>query len=314
MDGPRVTSENWTEREGVVAVDRATLAARAIWRETPLRDVGIDGQIEHVLPNGVVTGRIIAVQIKSGPSHWERRNSAVVKVTPEPKHRAYWERHPLPVIVVLHDEQQGKTIWTDARAQLRRGATSIEVPLASAFDGDGVKRALASDGPLPEQRRSADEVLKEMATHRHPNPGFRLSFLDLFAGGMTDVAHSLYFGMDLVTETQDVLAVHPGGNGQISIGAPEYAFIDDYVAFLIARDLARVDFDAWRRMDERFQMTGKWVTPLTAAGEELVARVSELYPDLAGVLRERSVGMVLRDMDERVAMQIELADRLLSME
>lgn len=310
MDGPRVGPEDWTEREGVQAVDRAALAARVIWRETPLRDVGIDGQLEHVLPDGVVSGRIVAVQIKSGPSFWERKDATTVKVTPVVKHRAYWARHPLPVILVLHNEKTSETIWADARSQLRVGATSITLPLANKLDAAGVKRALASDGPLPEERRQVDEILREMAERRHPNPGFRVSFLDLFTGGMTDIAHNLYFGMDLAHETQDVLAVLPGGNNMVSIGHDEYSFLDDYVTFLIARDLARVNFDAWKRMNDRFQMTGTWIAPLTKAGEEVVARIAELHPDLVGVTRERSVGMTLRDMDERVQQQLELANRL----
>lgn len=312
MDGPRITDSDWTEDYGVLAVQRAALEARCVWRPTATRDVGIDGQLEHVLPDGVVSGRIVAVQIKSGPSYWTRRDGDDILVTPHEKHRVYWARHPLPVILVLHHEAEGLTIWADARAQLRAGATTVRVSRTCIFDAKGVHAALAADGPVPGLRQTPDAILAELAARRHPNPGFRLSFLDLFAGGMTDVAHTLYFGMDLVTETQDVLAVLPGGNGQISIGEAEFAFLDDYVSFLIARDIARVDFDAWQHMKEQLQMVGAWICPLTATGRELVERVHELHPDLyhGGLFRERYIRMELREMDERVAMQQELARRL----
>ncbi len=65
------------------------------------------------------------------------------RVTPQQKHRSYWARHPLPVILVLHHEAEGKTIWADARAQIRAGAESISVDLDSTFDAAGVRVALA---------------------------------------------------------------------------------------------------------------------------------------------------------------------------
>jgi hypothetical protein len=183
--------------------------------------------------------------------------------------------------------------------------------LAQRLDAGGVVEALALDGPLPEARRSPEEVVEEMLIARHANPGFRLSYLDLFAGGMTDIAHSLYFGMDLARETQDVLAALPGGSGRIEVGADEFAFLDDYVVYLVTRDLARVSFDAWRRMAERFGMVGNFVAPLTSAGEELVEYLHQHHPDLfhAGLMRERSVTLVMSDIDARVPLQLELARR-----
>lgn len=312
MDGPTVGDRDFTERYGVRAVEGAVLDARCIWRETPLRDVGIDGQIEHCTPTGVVTGTMVAVQVKSGPSFFARDDGSNVLFTPEAKHRAYWARHPLPVIVVLHDEQTKRTIWADARAQLRAGATSLLVPHSNRFDAGGVHAALEADGPAPAERRSPAAVVEEMAANRHPDIGFCVSYLDLFLGGLTDVGHSLYFGMDLAVETQDVLAATPLGNGAVGIGSDEINFLDAYVAYLIARDLARVDFDAWRRMKEEFEMVGRFVAPLTATGEEMLAYLRVTHADLlhGGLMRERPVALDMRDIDERIPLQIELARRL----
>ena len=148
MDGPRVPERDFTERYGVLAVDRAALDARCIWRETPLRDVGIDGQIEHVLPSGVVSGRMIAVQVKSGTSFFSRADGHSVPFTPELKHRAYWARHPLPVIIVLHDER-GRSHRVGRCAP--SSGPSHDYPVRSLISSTqlGVLAALASDGPLP---------------------------------------------------------------------------------------------------------------------------------------------------------------------
>jgi Domain of unknown function (DUF4365) len=66
MDLPKYQTTNTTERLGVNAVAEAIARLGLIWRETPMADVGIDGQIEYVNKEGYATGRMIAVQIKSG--------------------------------------------------------------------------------------------------------------------------------------------------------------------------------------------------------------------------------------------------------
>lgn len=61
-----------TERAGVNAVASMVNDARCIWRETPLRDVGIDGQVEYVTPSGAATGRLVLLQVKSGATYFRR--------------------------------------------------------------------------------------------------------------------------------------------------------------------------------------------------------------------------------------------------
>ena len=58
------------ERNGILAFSMEVNKLGLIWRETPMVDVGIDGQIELVDDDGNATGRILAVQIKSGASYF----------------------------------------------------------------------------------------------------------------------------------------------------------------------------------------------------------------------------------------------------
>ncbi|HBA6539673.1 TPA: DUF4365 domain-containing protein, partial [Escherichia coli] len=97
MNFPKYHQTNSQERLGVNAVAEAIAKIGQIWRETPMADVGIDGQIEYVSPEGFATGRMIAVQIKSGPSFFQESQGDWV-FYPEEKHRFYWERFPLPVL------------------------------------------------------------------------------------------------------------------------------------------------------------------------------------------------------------------------
>ena len=307
MTGPIVPETAFTEEDGVIPVHRAVRAARCIWRETPTRDVGIDGQVEYVDPERVATGRIVAVQAKSGPSFFANETPAHVPYTPTPAHRAYWARHPLPVILVLHHPERDETIWMDARAALRDGHTTLHIPRAQRFDSEGVLRALASEGALPVGPADPAQVAELMLATQSGLRSFDLSFFDLFFQGLTDIGHSLYFGMDLPHEIQDIKAAPPGGTGRIEIGQQAFEFLDRYVAFLIAYDLARVDFDAWRRMHARFGMVATFICPLTSRGEAVVDYVNALDQQLGGaeayyrVAQERSVSMYMLGIDVRQA-------------
>lgn len=102
MSFPKYNQTNSQERLGVNAVAEAIAKIGQIWRETPMADVGVDGQIEYVNPEGFATGRMIAVQIKSGPSFFKESYGDWV-FYPEEKHRFYWERFPLPVLIIIHN-------------------------------------------------------------------------------------------------------------------------------------------------------------------------------------------------------------------
>jgi hypothetical protein len=296
---PKVPETAFVERRGVIRVEDVTNAARCIWRETLMRDVGIDGQIEYVDPEGQATGRFVAVQVKSGKSYFSGSDEDYVGYTPSEKHRRYWERSPIPVIVVLHDPSSDALLWTDARAAIRDGrADPIRIPRSDVFDAEGVLKALQSDGPLPRGALDPAAVID----------GCTLSFFDLFFQGLTNfpVWH-VYFGMDLIGETADVKTAVLGTEGGIGIGPAVYDFVDRYVAFLIAYDLARVDYDSFARVSRTAEMVGRVLSPLTERGNQLVAFVHALDGLLehrtlsSWVAQERAVQMVMANPVDRTA-------------
>lgn len=73
MTFPKFSHTKQQERYGVNAVAVAVARLGLIWRETQSADVGIDGQIEYVTPEGAATGRMVAVQIKCGLSYLQER-------------------------------------------------------------------------------------------------------------------------------------------------------------------------------------------------------------------------------------------------
>ena len=67
MQLPKVGLSYAQERLGINALQNYAANTSQIWRETSTGDVGIDGNLEFVNPDGFATGKVIAVQVKSGP-------------------------------------------------------------------------------------------------------------------------------------------------------------------------------------------------------------------------------------------------------
>ncbi|MGF6810745.1 hypothetical protein OKW30_005937 [Paraburkholderia sp. Clong3] len=122
------------------------------------------------------TGKLIAVQIKTGPSHFTETDDAYVfrgKLT----HLDYWTNHSLPVILVAHFIETGETFWVhvDANHVKRTGKSwTIPIPKANRL-GAGTRDVLVSvfDGSPPQQRMrklAIDEPLM-----RHISEGGKVS-------------------------------------------------------------------------------------------------------------------------------------------
>jgi len=119
-----------TERIGVNAVESIVLKELGwIFREQPTSDYGIDCHTEITEDNP--TGRLIALQIKSGKSYLIEKTKTGFIFRGEPRHLDYWRRHSLPVIVVLYDPATEKAYWQAVTLKtvtaLKKG-WKIEVP------------------------------------------------------------------------------------------------------------------------------------------------------------------------------------------
>lgn len=148
-----------TGRLGVICVDRiVTEELGWIFREQPTADYGIDAQIE-ICEGGRPTGRLIAVQIKSGSSWFARGDAEGFTYTGSLRHLDYWLEHSLPVILVLCDPAERRAYWTPVeRGHVRRGGSSwsIRVPRVSelsALSARGVELRLVTRGEQPELER-----------------------------------------------------------------------------------------------------------------------------------------------------------------
>lgn len=124
------------EDAGIIKVWSVCLAMHSIWRQTEKHDLGIDGQIEFLEEDSDVksTGKILAVQVKAGPSWFENkeRDDHVVYY-PEEKHRRYWLLLNLPVVLVLHDPTRDLTVYANVKPQLIQQSTPIRLAKSSCL-------------------------------------------------------------------------------------------------------------------------------------------------------------------------------------
>ena len=274
---PQTPSTYITERNGINAVATAISHLGFIWRETPTGDVGVDGQIEHVDTAGRATGRLLSVQVKSGKSYFSLEDDGSWLFYPEDRHRAYWEQHPLPVILVLHNPDTRQSYWTDIRQQLRgeRTGRALSISKANILQNalpNQLFETVGVDGSTFIE--SLSDVLMRLCQTKSMNASFPLSHFDLFAHGLTNISRSIYYGMDLA----NIIAEYKLSETDfgIGVGGTEHNFMFEFVKFLVAQNLARVDFaDCLVSWNDR-EMQPHFVAPLTSRGRSLVALIHQI--------------------------------------
>lgn len=87
-----------------------------IFREQPTDDYGIDAHIEIFSNNGA-TGKLIAVQIKSGKSYFKEFKNGSYVYRGNERHYRYWTNHSLPVIIVLYNPDTKECIWEEIKQE-----------------------------------------------------------------------------------------------------------------------------------------------------------------------------------------------------
>lgn len=120
-----------TERIGIHQV-ALTFLQKFGWieREQPISDFGIDMHVE-IVEDGVPTGQVFALQIKSGPSYFSEQHENSIVYRGQKKHLDYWLSQSLPVLIVLHNPDDYNSYWEFVESskitELDRG-WKIEIP------------------------------------------------------------------------------------------------------------------------------------------------------------------------------------------
>nr|WP_320010113.1 DUF4365 domain-containing protein [uncultured Desulfobulbus sp.] len=99
-----------TERQGVHLVGLKLERAGFAEREQAASDYGIDS-VAELIENEAATGRLLAIQIKSGSSYLHEKKNGHFIYRPDAAHVAYWLTHSLPVILCLCDIENETVYW-----------------------------------------------------------------------------------------------------------------------------------------------------------------------------------------------------------
>lgn len=136
-----------TAQVGQSGVDVAAKAFRKeigwIFRNQPTDDFGIDAHAEVVHDDGLVSGRLIGMQIKAGNSSFDEPTEGGWVFRSDSKHLSYWLGHALPVIVVLVDDELNaywQAVRTDTVRETKKGF-ALTVPRSQSL-GASAKDAL----------------------------------------------------------------------------------------------------------------------------------------------------------------------------
>jgi hypothetical protein len=107
-----------------------------VFREQSTSDFGVDAQVE-MKREGRPTGRLVGLQIKSGPSYFDEPYEDGWIFRPKEKHVRYWLNHSLPVYVLLVKLDTMTVYWQEiTEQQLRigpRGGVYVEIPRANVI-------------------------------------------------------------------------------------------------------------------------------------------------------------------------------------
>ena len=83
-------------------------------------DYGIDAHIEFTVETGKgprATGRILSLQIKSGPSYFKNASQDHWRIYIDKSTVNYWRHHSIPVLLVIVDNVTEQAFWVRGDAE-----------------------------------------------------------------------------------------------------------------------------------------------------------------------------------------------------
>jgi hypothetical protein len=283
VDLPKYTPRDRQERIGVNKVALMISELGYIFRETASSDVGIDGSIEYVNDKEEATGKIIAVQVKSGDSYLyeNKTNKGTWTFYPEEKHKKYWEQFPIPVFLLVYRPADNNVYFIDVRYYFKtKGLENVIIPKNSILN-ESTKIKLFEDASQ-ESFMNIPDVCKTMITHNIKFDSFSLSYLDLFIMGLTNGCRQTFFDMSVLMNIIEL-------NACVSIGGREYDFSYAYINFLISQNLSEVNFEDCKIDWIEHKLVPRFIAPLTIRGKELLGYIQQIESNYPSVMSKISI-------------------------
>jgi hypothetical protein len=114
-------------------------------------DFGIDAYFDIIADFGQVTGKTIAVQVKTGKSYFKETNELGWVFRGEMKHLNYYLNHDIPVIIILVDEIKKVANWClcDPQKTIKAGESwKITVPFKQVLSSTSKDELLKYISPI----------------------------------------------------------------------------------------------------------------------------------------------------------------------
>lgn len=147
---------NPIERKGVHGVGLFFSSNGWIFREQTTDDYGIDAHVEIPDEEGKPTGKLVAIQIKSGKSYFNNLVNGQYIHSTTAHHAEYWLNHSLPVIIILVNTETNEMFWQhvdDNSTEKARVHWKIKVPLGNTLCKESLKSiASLSEAPMHIQK------------------------------------------------------------------------------------------------------------------------------------------------------------------
>jgi Domain of unknown function (DUF4365)/Domain of unknown function (DUF4263) len=262
-----------------------------VFREQPFDDYGIDALVE-IIEDGFVSGKLFALQIKSGLGSFRNLSSDGWWYHPSTSHALYWKNHSVPVVIVLYNPETGTCYWQvvshDSLKSTQAGGWEMLIPKDQVLNENA--RGPLMDAVVHRQLRTADN-LREQSAQESDETWQRATESTIIKDRRRKIAELMALAMaDRTTET----------NMHEAIGNDYWIFGSDFISIAPRRNLALLDeYDyPLLRADG-----GLHIVELKGTAERIVEKHRNHYIVSANVHRAVSQCInYLRALDEQGAM------------
>ncbi|MGA9056669.1 MAG: DUF4365 domain-containing protein, partial [Terriglobia bacterium] len=271
------------ERAGLNAAASAFNRLGLIWRDLLQEDVGIDGTIE-IVHDGYPTGKLVAVQVKSGRSYIQDETQDSFSFRPKRDDLAYWQSLIIPVILVFFDPRKEALYWLDIKHTIvDRGSglgdesPRLSVSKANVLDVTFVSHLNGLFDLATYTKEEYDQVTMELRSNVYSDKTVRgsaeVSGLDLFIAGLWGLCSKVQFHLTLLTEEiRRQLAPRPGPSMlTYDLSRPKlFPFVMHYLGSLTRHRLAMLDT---AELNQTLYGRLEWpafIAPLTLNGRRYV--------------------------------------------
>ena len=288
MKLPKYTDNSKKERIGVNKTASILSEMGLIFRETSNSDIGIDGQVEEVDEEFNATGRIMAIQIKSGKSYL-KDNINEWKYTVDEAHKNYWRLFPIPVMLLVHNTNDGMIYFIDAKFALN-STGEIVIPKQNVLCIEKKDEFLKTLGGCT-KFSDIEDVFIMMQNEKWTEASATFSFLELFIIGLTNLCSDIFYDVTIAFK----IIRSKNKDHILSIGEGYHDFLWRYVSFLVKENLAEINYHACLFDYDFRSIQPRFIAPLTYRGKELLKYITSLEQQF---LEESNVQLISESIVE----------------